>query len=86
MKKKNQDMRTSVKEKRGWIDTVTHKTMRQKKTIEMVEPSSRSLLQTIESFLKFANIMRIVKMCKPLELFHINFLSKMAMKEDILDV
>ena len=86
IKKKNQDMRTSAKDKHGWIDTATHKTMRQKKTTKMVEPRTKSLLQIIESFLKFANIMRIVRVCKPPGLFHINFLSKMVMQEDILDV
>jgi len=51
-----------------------------------MEPGARSLFKAINCFLKFANMMRQMRMNKPMRFVNINFLTKNAMKKGILDV
>ena len=44
----------------------------EKKATEAMKPSSRSMFQTIKGFLKFANIVKEVRMNEAMRLFHIN--------------
>jgi len=79
-------MRTTVKNEHRRVSIATHKTMRRKKTAEVMKPSSRSLFQTIESLLKFADIMGKIRKSETLRLFHVHFFSEMSIQECILDI
>ena len=52
----------------------------------MMKPSPRGLLQTVDNFLKLANIMRVIRMIATMRLFHIDFLSEMRMQKGIFDI
>jgi len=78
IKNENQNVGTSAKDRFGGIRSATNKTRRQKKIAETVEPSLGSLLQIIYGFLKFADIMRIIRLNKTTRLSHIDLLSEIS--------
>jgi len=66
------------------VGLATYNTRRQKKTIEFVKPSTRSLFESISLF-KLTNMLWIIRINQPMRLFHVNFLYQNAMKEGIFD-
>jgi hypothetical protein len=57
-----------------------------KKRTETRIPSARRLLQTVESSLQLAHVVRIPSILKTRRLLHIDILSEMPMKKRITDI
>jgi len=51
-----------------------------------VKASARSLVQTVNGLFEMTNIVGLLRMNKTMWLLHINFLSQMIMKKDILNI
>ena len=75
-----------MKNKKGCVSTTAIKTKLMEEGAKVLKPSTRGLLEAVESFLQLTNMIGKARVNIARGLFHINMFSEMPVEEHIFDI